>query len=140
MQTKAATILNLALFLCTDERDIEDLPERPRVRNTKRGPRLVMQDAPAFHPVALRMGAALDLARARAKQEPSGGEGGGRRVAPHVRRAHWHTYRYGPGRAQRKLKWLPPIPVNLEDLKDQELPAVVREVEIDEAWDTGPSP
>ena len=33
----------------------------------------------------------------------------------------------GPGRQEIRLHWLPPIPVNVEDLSD--LPAVVRPVE-----------
>jgi hypothetical protein len=35
-------------------------------------------------------------------------------VAPHVRRAHFHTYRVGPGRAGSVVKWLPPIPINMD--------------------------
>lgn len=30
----------------------------------------------------------------------------GRRVKPHLRKAHWHRFRCGPGRKETKLKWL----------------------------------
>lgn len=35
----------------------------------------------------------------------------GRTVAPHIRRAHLHTFRRGPGKTERFVKWLPPIPI-----------------------------
>lgn len=39
---------------------------------------------------------------------------GGHHRSPvmHVRRAHWHTFAYGPGKSLRRVKWLPPIIVN----------------------------
>lgn len=47
--------------------------------------------------------------------EPGGEKGPqGLRRSPraHVRRAHFHTYRVGEGRRDRKVKWLAPIPIN----------------------------
>ena len=37
-----------------------------------------------------------------------------RRPRPHIRHAHWHTYKRGPrdGPHTVFLKWMPPIPVN----------------------------
>lgn len=29
--------------------------------------------------------------------------------AVHIRRAHWHTFLYGKGRKQRRVKWMPPM-------------------------------
>jgi hypothetical protein len=34
---------------------------------------------------------------------------------PHIRRAHWHTYRIGKGRAERRMRWLAPVAVKLAD-------------------------
>jgi len=48
------------------------------------------------------------------------------RPRAHIRRAHWHTYLVGAGRSERRLKWLPPIPVNVDD--PESLPAVIRQV------------
>ena len=48
---------------------------------------------------------------------------------PHVRRAHWHSFWTGKvGSEERRLKprWLPPIPVNLDD--PDSIPAVIRPV------------
>lgn len=42
--------------------------------------------------------------------EPQGGHH--RSPVMHVRRAHWHTFAYGPGKSLRRVKWLPPIIVN----------------------------
>ena len=45
----------------------------------------------------------------------------GRTVRPHLRRAHWHLYwtgegsRHDPARAIPVLRWLPPIPVKLDE-------------------------
>lgn len=30
---------------------------------------------------------------------------------PHIRRAHWHLYRVGPGRTGERIRWIGPIPV-----------------------------
>jgi hypothetical protein len=39
------------------------------------------------------------------------------RKAPvaHMRRAHFHTFRCGVGKVDRRVKWLPPIPVNADE-------------------------
>lgn len=44
---------------------------------------------------------------------------------PHIRKAHWHIYRIGKGRTNKKVVWLPPIEVNCKE--KPELPAVIRE-------------
>ncbi len=58
-----------------------------------------------------------------------GGSGEGRTMRPHVRRAHWHTFLTGPRSGEQTpiLKWLPPIPINVDN--PGELPVVVRDVE-----------
>jgi hypothetical protein len=43
---------------------------------------------------------------------PKGPQGTHRSPVAHVRRAHFHTYRTGPGRTERVVKWLAPIPIN----------------------------
>lgn len=35
--------------------------------------------------------------------------GTGRSVRPHIRRAHWHSFLCGVGRAQKKIRWINPI-------------------------------
>ena len=50
---------------------------------------------------------------------------------PHMRKAHWQTYRIGQGRKGKKMLWIPPITVGISgmadsDQKQDNIPAVVR--------------
>ncbi len=56
----------------------------------------------------------------------SAGTGKGTAKRPHIRKAHWHVYRYGKGRTQKKVLWIPPIEVNCKT--KPELPVVVRNI------------
>lgn len=49
---------------------------------------------------------------------------------PHMRKAHWQTYRIGKGRTGRKLLWIPPITVSgrSKGLTQKDIPVVVREM------------
>lgn len=45
-----------------------------------------------------------------------------RTVRPHIRRAHWHTYLYGPRSAEereRKVLWIPPVFVHSTKPEEQ---------------------
>lgn len=53
--------------------------------------------------------------------EPQGGHH--RSPVMHVRRAHWHTFAYGPGKSLRRVKWLPPIIVN-GDGEEMDIPTI----------------
>lgn len=53
--------------------------------------------------------------------EPQGGHH--RSPVMHVRRAHWHTFAYGPGKSLRHVKWLPPIIVN-GDGEEMDIPTI----------------
>ena len=44
-------------------------------------------------------------------------------MRPHIRKAHWHTYRIGKGRKETKVLWIPPIEINCQ--MDEKLPVVV---------------
>jgi hypothetical protein len=127
-------LLSLLLYLCADEAEIGDgraRPANPEPKRTRRhGWRLFPADGPRTWDVGVRLGAALRRGYQRAEVEEREVAASGRaRPRPHIRRAHWHTFLAGAGRAERRLKWLPPIPVNLGDLGD--LPATIRRV-IDE--------
>ena len=53
--------------------------------------------------------------------------GTGRSPRPHIRKAHWHIYRIGPGRKETKVLWLAPIEVNCNRNKCRdEMPTVIR--------------
>lgn len=53
--------------------------------------------------------------------EPLGGHH--RSPVMHVRRAHWHTFAYGPSKSLRRVKWLPPIIVN-GDGEEMDIPTI----------------
>ncbi len=125
--------LSLILYLCaanaeisardgSDRRPANPVPKRVK----KRGEKLFAAQEVREWDVAYRTGAALR--RARSEDARPGGSGTGRRQRPHVRRAHWHTFWTGPRSGEQTpiLKWLPPIPINVDD--PDELPAVVRDV------------
>ena len=52
---------------------------------------------------------------------------------PHIRKAHWQTYRTGHGRTGRKVLWIAPITVGLPKGQTQETPAVVRKLKGEES-------
>lgn len=127
----AAPLLSLLLYLCADGAEIGDgtvRPANPQPKRTKQCWRLFAADKPTAWDVGVRLGAALRRAfhASDTGQSEVGPETGRSRPRAHVRRAHWHTFLAGAGRAERRLKWLPPIPVNVEDVDG--LPATVRPV------------
>ena len=126
-----APLLSLLLYLCADEAEIGDgtrHPTMPKPKRTNKGWRHFPPDAPSVWDVGVRIGAALR----RAYHASETGQGtidqatGRARPRAHVRNAHWHTFLAGHGRTERKLKWLPPIPVNIGDIDT--LPTTVRPV------------
>ena len=133
----AAPILNCLLYICTQSAEItgkHGTPANPAPKKTRRdGWRLFPADGIKTWDVGVRIGAALRQAYAAA--ESQGGTHTGTR--PHIRRAHWHGFRTGAMKRadgtdipthqrQLNLRWLPPIPVNVQDVS--ELPAVIRKV------------
>jgi hypothetical protein len=59
-----------------------------------------------------RVGAAIEDTTRRLVQEEADHAATGRKMTPHIRSAHLHLYRVGPGRQEIEMKWLDPIPVN----------------------------
>ncbi len=137
LRARLAPLLNTTLYLCAANAEISAAdgsvrrPGNPVPRRTKkRGHKLFAAPEVREWDVAYRLGAALRRARSGADDagRPLDGSGAGRTMRAHVRRAHWHTYLTGPRSGEQTpiLKWLPPIPVNVDDA--DELPAVVRKV------------
>lgn len=104
------------IYLCTDDADVVEATSPSRTRGTQ-----------AAHPtpgarqrdVGYRIGAALRLNIAQSPTGDGSGEAAGRHVAPHLRRAHWHHFwrgsRSDPSKRELVVKWLPPIPVNIDN-------------------------
>ncbi len=120
-------LVSLVLYLCSAEADYVR-PPLPVARQTKRGPRLFPPEQPQAWAVGVRIGAALRAGAPAARDDTGTAAGTGSRPRPHLRRAHWHGFWSGPLSGERtfKVKWLPPIPVNLAPGAD--LPAVVHPV------------
>lgn len=102
-----ASIVSLALYLCTEEPDLGDREPpakvEPRRSKRRREPFLQGAEAPVVWETGFRLAEQLRAA--------SEGDGGGT-VRPHVRRAHWHTYWVGSeqrGDRRRELRWLSPM-------------------------------
>lgn len=121
--------VSLLLYLCAVNSEIRDertgfkRPANPAPIRTRAGLKTFAAATPTRWDVAVRVGAAIRSVTNREPGEDRGGTRAGPR--PHIRRAHWHTFLHGPGRTERALKWLPPMPINLDD---SELPAVLRDV------------
>ena len=127
----AEPLISLLLYLCADDAEIGDgsrRPANPAPKRTKQGLRMFPADNPTTWDVGVRIGAALRRAfhATETGQSEIDPETGRTRPRAHMRRAHWHTFLAGTGRSVRRLRWLPPIPVNVDDLED--LPVVVRPV------------
>ncbi|MGO4815337.1 AcrVA2 family anti-CRISPR protein [Cupriavidus sp. 2MCAB6] len=125
MPTLLPRILSLLLYLCSEAAEIGDgasRPSRPVPKRTKKGVRMFAAQRPVCWDVATRLGAALRRAGRDAAGDAAGaGDGAGTHAGPrpHIRRAHWHTYLSGPrDSAKRTLRWMPPIPVNVETPDD----------------------
>jgi hypothetical protein len=125
-------ILSLLLYLCSESADFGDRepPTNPQPTKTKKGWKLFPPNQPTTWNVGVRIGAALRQAYLLAVTGQASEKGDTGRAKPraHVRRAHWHSYWTGPLNGDRKaiVKWIPPVPVNVENLDD--MPSTVKMV------------
>jgi hypothetical protein len=109
--------INLILYLCSTNADFGDTKssERPVQIRTKKGFRFFPPNKPRVWEVGFRIGSALRQAQISSEQISGQSISDRHSPRPHIRRAHWHTYLTGAGRSERILKWLPPIPINLDN-------------------------
>lgn len=124
-------ILSCLLYLCADDAEIDGngRPGNPTpVRTRRHGVRMFPADGPKAWDVGVRIGAALRSAglHANGPEGANPGTAGRSSPRPHIRRAHWHTFLAGQGRCERRIRWLPPIPVNVANT--DYLPTVIRPV------------
>lgn len=102
------------LYLCSEEPDVDGHVSR---MNMQRRARRQLPYGPTLHRVGFRFGAEFrKAAEDHAARSLSAGSPTHRSVAPHFRRAHWHTFWRGKrnGERHRVLRWLPPIAVNTQ--------------------------
>jgi len=101
-------LLSIVLYLCSAEPEYDgherpEHPPRPALKKTKNGWRLFQPDKPRVW----KMGGCL----AQQLRQSEGSTETGRKVSPHLRRAHWHGYWTGQGRTKFEFCWIPPIVV-----------------------------
>lgn len=120
-------LISTLLYLCSEAAEIEDSKRQGRrPTHLPHGRKIsAAANAPTVWECGYRLGARLRAAQT-ATTEPSDGAHASPR--PHVRRAHWHTYRLGPGRTQARVLWQHPILVNA-DPDDPGIVPAVRSVE-----------
>jgi hypothetical protein len=124
-RTVAEPIVSVALYLCSVNAELRTTghdrrPTRPTLRVDKHGrTRCYAAEQPTLWETGVRLGAALAAAasspRASAVEDQSIKASSPR---SHIRRAHWHSYWVGAHESRerrRELRWLPPIPVNLDE-------------------------
>lgn len=132
MKQIVAPRLSLLLYLCADEAEIEDRsgrgrkPGRPKPQKYRKGERLFPAAAPVGWEVAVRLGS--KLSKAREEYERTQSTGTGKRVPPHLRRAHWHVVPTGKDRSGRKVFWALPWPIAGYD-PEKVNPSVIHDVE-----------
>lgn len=117
-----APVLSILLYVCSRNADITSggLPAtstRPApVRTRRHGLRLYAADQATSWDLGVRIGAALRAALASDRSDVATG----RKVTPHVRRFHWHTYLFGrkdqPSELRRReIRWMAPISIGITD-------------------------
>lgn len=115
--------VSLVLYLCSVNADIfnpRQAPHNPAPKKTKKGLRYFEKKKQTEY----RVGSILGGAIRRYRAQESLNESTRHSKTPHIRRAHFHTFRTGTGRTNTLVKWLPPIPVNV--LEDELVPTLRR--------------
>ena len=127
-----SSMLQLLLYICSDEPDMPEIEPPQRRRRLSGGVR--PPEAPRVWDVGVRVSAAIRRFSSRASDNPDSRVVSGAHASPrpHVRSAHWHTYWTGPREGefpQRKpvMRWIPPLPIGM-DWK-RELPMNIRAVD-----------
>lgn len=117
-------IFSLLIHLCAENSEIrstngKDNPAKIiSLKNTKNGLRYFPPNQPTVWETAWRIGASIRSYRE--KTSTSHENELGEKKRPHIRRAHWHSYWIGALNGERsiRIKWLPPIPVNVDSSDD----------------------
>ena len=125
MQRCMGSMMQLLLYLCSDEPDMErPVRSARRVSGGYRGP-----SEPRVWDVGVRVSRTIRSFKAGEYTASTVGRTQHASPRPHVRSAHWHRYWTGPRTSENRemiIHWIPPLPIGM-DWK-RELPTHVREV------------
>lgn len=125
-------VLSLAAWLCSEAPEIGngDVPAGARKSKLSRNAdRYLPAKECRQWDVGVRIGEAIRKAKKIDSGSTSSEDGQRLRYACHIRKAHWHRYRHGPGRAEIRLRWLSPILINAKE--PEALPVTIYPVATD---------
>lgn len=119
-------LANIVLYLCSEERDVTAPADFERMARAQAIFRMKTRNFQAKHiakwEVGYRIGAELRKSMPEQSSADEHSSGSGIPVRPHIRRAHWHSFWTGPKndktKQQVKVRWLPPILVNVNTADD----------------------
>lgn len=118
----------LLLYVCSTSSDVVRQPRPPAKRRSK-----TAHKQTTVLDVGFDVGPKLLAARRADAEANSDGEGAGRTVRPHLRRAHWHTYWTGPrSEPSPEVRWIHPVTVH----GDKANPGRVTVIDVDPAPDS----
>lgn len=116
LQTIARVTVSHLLYACSRTSEIgEGKNDRPPARPGKGKSGARPRKPGKVHPVGYRIGAKIEENMRWVREQREAGIPTGRKLPPHMRAAHTHLYRVGPGRREIDIKFLDPIPVNMKD-------------------------
>ncbi len=112
-------LVSLVLYICSTNAELVSKdgrlkPNRAKPKKIKKGLKFFPANKPADWDVGLRTGATLRAARNFSESSSGASTKTGKSVIPHTRKAHWHTYWTGKGRAKPEVKWINMTLVNAE--------------------------
>jgi hypothetical protein len=120
--------IQLVLYLCAENIDMINKPKHPSTRMRTFGG-IDSPKEPKVWNVGERIGTTIRKYRNESNQEITKRDSNGSHSSkrPHIRKAHWHHFWSGKGRKELILKWLPPIPVGIDD-DEEDGPIVIHKV------------
>ncbi len=116
-------VLPLVMYLCSVSDETKALQSPTTMPTLPRKNRVMATNQPRIWNIGERVGAMI---RASAQREATDPTGTGASKRPHIRRAHWHTYRVGSGRTETITKWIYQMTINADDGSD--MPETTRKI------------
>lgn len=123
-------LINILLYLCSYEPDIHETVVSKRQRADAKKSKMNKKDYPEqIYKVGERFGASFRKWTAGKLGAEHSKSEGAKKVKPHIRRAHWHRYWYGPRNSpdrELRIRWVHECECNFD--KDTEIEAVKHRV------------
>jgi hypothetical protein len=109
-------IFQCLTYLCSD---LTDVRENPNTEKTYKPPKAGAKPKHKYsevrkQDVGVRFGTSFRRWRTEHQKQDGEVHYTGRKNRPHYRRAHWHTYRYGVGRTEKKVVWQHECAINMD--------------------------